>query len=62
MEKDFEDFIVKRCSSLLSENEEYKELMMREHDLEEELDLAMRLCYRRGFTDCQSIMLCSQKL
>jgi len=52
MEKDFEDFIAKRCETALLENADYLELEERADAREGEAQGAAEIiCYKRGFHD-----------
>lgn len=51
MEKDFEDFIFKRCETALLENEEYLKLEQDGSDNELIQELAETICYKKGFSD-----------
>lgn len=63
LEKDFEEFIVARCSAALIGNKEYLSLMDREHEPEEENDMSNTICYRQGFRDAMTLLLkCSHKM
>jgi hypothetical protein len=55
LDRDIEEFISKRCATALLKDEEYRNLLLREHEPEEELELAIRICYIKGFNDRNEI-------
>jgi len=55
MEKDFEEFIAKRCEKALLENREYLEKEHIEDDMEGLQEKAEILCYKKGFSDALKI-------
>lgn len=62
MEKDFGEFVAKRCADALSDNDEYREVIGREHEAVEELETTARVCYTKGFSDAIKLLVCSQKM
>lgn len=55
MEKDFEEFIAKRCEEALLENEEYLELEYGESSDVEVQETAEIICYKKGFSDAMKV-------
>lgn len=52
MEKDFEEYIAKRCSKALEENSEYMDNEYNEKLTQDELQvIAEKLCYKKGCSD-----------
>jgi hypothetical protein len=62
LEKDFEDFIVKRCSDALMNDTEYEEASRRDCDIEEIIDIVVRIGYKKGFSDACKVKECSEKM
>lgn len=60
MEKDYEELIVKRCTTALNESLEYKSIMSRKHEEEEIQDIEQRICYMKGYNDAIKTILCSK--
>lgn len=52
MEKDFEEFVVNRCSSALVTNQEYMDMEYSQSVSQDELQAkAEKLCYLQGYKD-----------
>ena len=62
MEKDFEDFIARRCADALSKDKEYQRLKKEGCSHEEEFEMGLRIGYKKGYADRAYIKECSQKV
>lgn len=57
MDKDFMEYVYKRCNTALMENDEYVELeRSKDVDPEEIQAKAEELCYIKGFKDALSLL------
>jgi hypothetical protein len=56
LEKDFENFIAKRCESALLESDEYLLLEKEDSDPAMTQGLAEIICYKKGFSDAMKII------
>ena len=63
MEKDFENFIAKRCECALMSDENYVKKEQGENVNEIELQIIVEtICYKKGFSDAMKVIKCSQEM